>query len=220
MRLVVEPGRIRLYENSSHPQRMRRFEVHHKVFKHSSAFGINGVGAQERFIRLAFWLWRIARRLDVEYLVEMVADAQRIGDVLGVFYLSVGEDEFASRQGTKRRVQRRIFYHVRKINIVDEFQKLIGTDVMLGHQPVHGRAISDVIIFLHAPRIVRRHGETVLNVSGHQCIDLREESAVGRVKRIVEVKDPRIHMRKIRGHAGAAVANGIGQSPLNLLLPG
>src|SRR5690348_14228865 len=87
---------------------------------------------------------------------------------------------------------------------------------MDAHQATESRAVFAVVSLLQAPRFLVMDAEILLHEQRHACFDLGEQAALGRIKRIVEIEHPDIHMAEIwhrkrccRGlHCAANMVNG------------
>ena len=76
------------------------------------------------------------------------------------------------------------------IDLVDEVEKLVRIEPVLGHQAAHRRAIALVIILLDAERVLARHLEIGRDELADALVDLVLEIEMMRVERVVEIEHP------------------------------
>ena len=70
-------------------------------------------------------------------------------------------------------------------------------DIVVHHEPREGRAIVEPIGFAQMIGLRRANPRDTHHEIRHFTINLIEQAHVGRIKRIVEVKDPSVDMLKI-----------------------
>ena len=86
---------------------------------------------------------------------KALARPSRSSTRLRIILVGVGEDELAPRQPVERRDQSRIGGEPGEIDVVDEIEKVVRIDAVLGHQPGERGAVSVEIALLNAPRLDR-----------------------------------------------------------------
>lgn len=84
---------------------------------------------------------------------------------------------------------------------MDEIKKMMRVGAVFRHQSRQGGAVIVEIIFLDAMRLMGIHIEELPDVQVHPGIDQRKEITRGRVKRVVEIKDPSVDMGEGRRHS-------------------
>jgi hypothetical protein len=76
------------------------------------------------------------------------------------------------------------------IDLMHEFQEVVGLHVVLGHQPAHGGAVALVIVLLHAERVMLGDAEELRHEAADAIVDLLPEIEIVRIERVVEVEHP------------------------------
>ena len=91
---------------------------------------------------------------DIEHILEMVLDREPLHDGVGMRPGAVGEDELAAGELFQRRAERRVGLDGRMIDLVDIFQKIVGTHTVFDHHAAHGGAVAAIKILLLAECLV------------------------------------------------------------------
>ena len=78
------------------------------------------------------------------------SDFEPLHDRFGMLARAVGEDELAAGEAPDRSAERGIGHERRVVDVVNEFEEIIGLQAVLGHQTAQGGAVAPVIILLHA----------------------------------------------------------------------
>ena len=122
-----------------------------------TAFGpVIGMEVGEALIGLARRLRRQAGGDDVEYVVEMVEDAELARGALGMAAVAVGEDEFAARQLPDRSAQHRIRHQPRIVDVVHLLQEIVGIDAVPLPSARERRAVFAIELLLQLARLLAR----------------------------------------------------------------
>ena len=95
---------------------------------------------------------------------------------------------------------------------MDVGEEVLRVDAVKLHQPIQGRAVDAIVLFLQAARFARIHIEKARDIGGHARVDLGEEVAMRRIERVVEVEHPRPHMAEIRCFLRIAHGGKMGQA--------
>src|SRR5262245_9799359 len=107
---------------------------------------------------------------------------------------AVGEDELAAAEFFQCGAERRVWLERGVIDLVHEFEKIVGPHPVLGHQPTHRRAVAPVVILLHAERLLVRDVEKTRDVVADALVHLLPQIEVMRVERVVEIEHPGLDM--------------------------
>ena len=91
---------------------------------------------------------------DIEHILETLMHGKPPHHRIGVFARAVGEDQLAAGQLFQRRAQRRIGLDRRMVDLMHDFQIIIGLHAVLDHQSAHRGAVAPVIVFLQTERLV------------------------------------------------------------------
>ncbi len=94
----------------------------------------------------------------------------------------------------------------RVIDLMHDFEELVGLEPVLLHQAAHGGAVAAVIILLQPERLVAADLEKVDDVVADALIDLLPEIEVMRIERVVEIEHPGLDLAKTALIAGAVAA--------------
>src|SRR5262249_25245731 len=80
------------------------------------------------------------------------------------------------------------------IDLVDEIEEVVGFHAVLGHEPPHRSAVTLVVVFLYAERLLVGDLEVAGDVVANALVHLLPEVEVMRIKRVVEIENPGFHM--------------------------
>ena len=76
------------------------------------------------------------------------------------------------------------------VNLVHEFEIVVGLHAVFGHHPPHGGAIAEIIVLLHTKRRVGRYFQKIGDVGANTLVHLLPEIEVMRIERVVEIEHP------------------------------
>src|SRR5262249_33395947 len=107
---------------------------------------------------------------------------------------AVGQNQLASGQALDRRSQRRVWSKRRMIDLVDEIEEVVGFHAVLGHEPPHRSAVTLVVVFLYAERLLVGDLEVAGDVVANALVHLLPEVEMMRIKRVIEIENPGFHM--------------------------
>ena len=135
-------------------------------------------------------LRRVGAFFDAEAVIEEMRQAHLLDDALGMAAGPVGVDEPAPGKRRDGGAQVRQVRQRREVDLVDVVQELSGIEAVLDHQSGECRAIGRVIMLLELAGLHAFEAGEARDEIGHPGVDLGEEIALGRIKRIVEVEHP------------------------------
>src|SRR5215831_4144942 len=107
---------------------------------------------------------------------------------------AVGQDQLASRQAFDRRSQRCVRRERRMVDLMYEVEEIVGLHAMHGHQAAHRGAVALVVVFLQTERLLLRDLEVACNIVTDALVYLLPQVDVMRIKRVVEIEHPGLHM--------------------------
>src|SRR5215468_6171470 len=107
---------------------------------------------------------------------------------------AVGQDQLTSRQMLNRRSQGCVRRKRRMVDLMHEIEEVVGLHAVHGHQAAHRGAVALVVILLQTERLLMRDLEVARNVVADALVHLLPEVDVMRIKRVVEVEYPGLHM--------------------------
>src|SRR5262245_13957224 len=110
--------------------------------------------------------------------------------------ITVGENEFATGKGLKRLSKQRMRWYARIVDGMDGLQEMIGVDAVMEHQAMQRRTMIAVVCLLQRTSLVIGQARHIDHVIRDEEVDLREEIALARIERVVEIEDPVPDMRK------------------------
>src|SRR5262245_27432472 len=188
-RLVLGVRRHAVHQDRGHPNRMRGLEIVRQVVEHGGLARCDGMGADEALIGFAHRLrMEVPQRMNIEDVGEQAAYAEPLDHGFRMLARAVGEDEPAPRQPGERRGKFGRGVNRTQIDVVHIVEEIVGRHVMQAHQPRERGAVLVVIGFGQALRLVQRDAEAIGDELAHAPVDLREQIAVGRVERVVEIE--------------------------------
>src|SRR5262245_48494396 len=189
--LMLGMRRHAVHQDRGHADRMCGLEIVRQVVEHRGLARRDVIGVDEALVSLAHRLRvKVAERMNIEDIGEQAADAEPLDHGFGMLARSVGEDEFAPRERGERRRKLGRGANRAEIDVVHIVEEIVGRHVMQAHQPRECRAVLVVIGFAQALRLGERDAEGVGDELAHAPVDLREQIAVGRVERVVEIEHP------------------------------
>lgn len=84
------------------------------------------------------------------------------------------------------------------VDVVDEIEELLRLDTVDGHQAREGGAVVAVVLLLQAVSLLAVDIQQLADEGPHLDVDLREQVAGRRIKRVVQVEHPDVDLREIR----------------------
>jgi hypothetical protein len=103
---------------------------------------------------------------------------------------AVGIDQLAPRQALQRVVQSLVQRDRRQVDLVHEFQEILGLHAVMDHEAVEGGLMVAEILFLQGARRLRLEIKKLLDIFPDPALDLVEQAAGGRIKRVIQVENP------------------------------
>ena len=181
-------------QHRGHAQRMRHFEIAGEVLEDRGTRRIDLVTGEESLIDPRPWFGFKLGGPDIEYVFEVLFDAEPAQHGIGMMARAVGEYEFAARQLGDGRAQRGIGLERRMIDLMHDFKKLVRLEPVLLHQAAHRRAVAAIVVLLQPERLVMGDFEKVYDVIADAYVDLLPEIEMMRIERVVEVEHPGVDM--------------------------
>lgn len=176
--------------HSAHTHRMRHFKIACIILEHSSAGRCQTVPRKDSLEGHPVRFGMIARMFHAVYRIEKPAEAARGKHPFGIGRAAVGINDTPSRQSADALRQYRIRAQPVHRDVVHIVQVRIGVNVMLAHQPRERGAVPGPVEFAQPVRLCVIHAERLHHPCGHPHFDEIEKTSLGRVKRVVEIKDP------------------------------
>src|SRR5680860_1332512 len=151
----------------------------------------------------------VFERVDVENVLEAVEQAKLGRHGFSVLSRTVGEHEFPPRQLIDGRSQRRCGRHNLEIDVVHIIEKGVRRDAVKLHETGKRGAVLGVVALPQRMRLVERKIEGVGDERAHALVHLREQVAVRRIERVVEIEHPSLDMAETVDMAKAARRRGV-----------
>jgi hypothetical protein len=187
---------------------VRHFEVPGEILENCGLPRIDAVAGEETIVDRRPRLGLEVSRGDIEHVLEVFFDFEPGHHRLGVPPRAIGENKLTSAEPSDRGAKRRVGCQRRMIDLVHDFQKLVGVKTVLLHQAAHAGAVALVIVLLHPERFVGRNFKKVCDVVADALIDLLPEIEMVWIERVIEIEYP--------GLDGIEVANSVADLVLDL----
>ena len=183
--------------DGAHAHGMRGGQIAGIILEHRGTGGGQAVDGKDRLKGSAF---RFGAEIGVFNAVNRIKNA---GQATGLQYffsiggVGVGIDDAPARQRLDPGGQQRIGRQDRKINVMHIRQIIVRLDLMFVHQPGQRGAVLRPVVRAQMIGMVARHRQPLHDPFGHSDLDLVKKSHRGRVKRVVQIKDPGLDMVEI-----------------------
>ena len=141
----------------------------------------------------------------VPQILKQMRDRATFKHAGGMVAATIGEHEPAPGQHGECARETMIRVEDRKIDIVHIVEIFFRVGPVQAHEAAQRRPVIVIVGFLNSARLVCVETEMLLHKQSHACFYLGEQVAFRRVKRVVEIENPDIHVPEI-----GMGANGIG----------
>ena len=192
-------GAVRHHQHRGHAELVRHHEVARQILEHRRRQGIDPMIPEEFLIGLRRRLRFEFGGDDIEYRLEVRADAESLQYLVGMVGRAVGQDQLASGEFGNRRTHLRVRLQRRMIDLMHIGQIVVGMYAVLGHHAAHGGAVAAVVVLLDPARFVSGYIEKGADELADPCIDLLPQIDVMRIKRVVEIEHPGVDVSEGAG---------------------
>src|SRR5215207_6662997 len=141
---------------------------------------------------------------DIEDILEVLGDPERADDVVSVLSRTRGEDELSPGQGSQRGAPHRVRRQARMVDVMGKIEEGFGRNALVDHEAAQRRPVALVVVLLNSARSQAIDTEMVRDPGRDPIVDLLPEIGVMRIKRVVEIEDPSLYLRKV-AHFGRAL---------------
>ncbi len=187
-RVLQPPGMVAsvvMHQNGGHAECVRHREVRRHVLEHRRAGRRDAVALDHPLECRGLGLGREIACLDAADVLEQIEHADLAGHALGMAAGAVREDQAAALQLLDRRPQPDVGLDDAEIDVVDVVEEGLRLDPMDAHQTVERRAELLVVGLAQVLGLLEGHAQQPRDELAHAAVDLDEEPALGRVKRVV-----------------------------------
>ncbi len=197
--------RIRLWSHMdrAHPHLMRRGKVPWIVLKHRRARGVEPICLKHRRKGLGLGFRAESRLFHPIDGIEEACEAAMGNHLPRIIRRAVGIDNPTARKRRDPLSQIGIGGQNREVDLVHIMQIRAGINPVIVHEPRQRRPMLAPVFQTQPVRLCLINPKCLHHISRHLDVDLIEERHLRRVKRVVEVEDPRVHMCKEGGRHGS-----------------
>lgn len=187
-------------QHGAHAKIGRDDKIARIVFEHRGPRRIEPRLFKHALIGTKVGLWLKANFFNPEDRVEP-RQAPPFKDARGIAGIGIGVDDLATRQGVDRVTEVGIGAQGGKVDVMDFVQIGHGLNPMFDHQPGERRPVFAPVMAAEPVCFGFVDAQFAHDIVDHPPFNLREKFDIRRIESVIEVEDPRRHMREI--HASA-----------------
>ncbi len=223
---MVGLKRIRGHKHGAHAHGVGRGKIAGVIFEHGGGGGIGAILGKDRLERHAFGFRAKGGVLHSVDGIKAVGQATGGKHIAGIGGRAVCVHDAATGQGGDGGGQGRVGRQGGKGNVVHIDKVRAGGNVVFGHQACKRSAMGLPVMGAQAVSLGAVNAKYLHDPIGHLDLDLVKQAGGGRIKGIVEVKDPVADVREQLAHGcgcsgpGGLLARGRAGSLCKMFLKG